>query len=312
MSTSSCRGDQPRDAQGNRTPQKIHLAIPNEFMPFVTAGREAYNRMTGGPTSSAGDLAGDVAQELSPLGYGTSVGGVAQSLLPAPFDTALQLNLNHDLFRDSTIANQYSDESASNVGKTVAPLLEKYITQIPGHETDRIRPSQVDFVIKDLLNGVGQQGLEATDAASGRTPQPGDAGNIPLVGGLAGRFVRTTGGQSWEDVRQPQQMMSNDLRQKLRAYGDYYEPSTVPSDIQKIPLRREEQVEYQRITNQYFNQYLDRYSNSRNFSNDIVRKQMITDAMDRARAMAESQVLRQARQGGSNLSNRLRNKSAAY
>jgi murein DD-endopeptidase MepM/ murein hydrolase activator NlpD len=305
-------GDQPQDAQGNRTPQKIHLAIPNEFMPFVTAGREAYNRLAGGPVSSASDLAGALGQELSPLGYGTSVSSVAQALLPPGIDTALQLGLNHDLFRGATIANQYSDASASNLGKTLAPLLEQYVTQIPGHETDRIRPSQVDFVIKDVLNGLGQQGLEATDALSGRQPQPGDAGNIPLVGGLAGRFVRTTGGQSWEDVRQPQQMLSNDLRQKLRSYGDYYEPSTVPSDIQKIPLRREEQVEYQRLTNQYFNQYLDQYSGSSNFGNTAIRKQMISDAMDRARAMAESQVLRQIRQNGSSLNDRLRNNSAAY
>jgi hypothetical protein len=310
-------GEAPRDANGNRVPQHLDFNL-QEFAPFAIAGREAYKRITGrGTPRSAGELLGDVAQQESPGNLWSSPSQFVGGLLPPGLGTAVQLEQNQDLFRGSSIANQYSDENASNLGKGLAPILERAVNQIPGFSSARIRPSQIDFALKDTLNGLGQTGLNIADRATGRQPStPGAPSEIPLIGSGIGRFVRGTGGQAWQDVQQPEQMLAPDVRRQLRSLGGstaYYEPSVVPSEIKKIPLRREEQAEYQRLTNQYFDQQLRKYMATPSFSGrDLVRQKMIDHAMRAARTRAQTEVLRQIRAGGSNLAQRVKQQSSAY
>jgi len=313
-------GEAPVDKNGNRVPQKIVLPVPNEFMPFVEAGREAFHHISGqGLTRGAGEMAGTLAQELSPINAGSrnAVASGVYGLIPPPLSTVASLNANKDWFRGSTIANQFSDENASTLAKGIAPTLEQVVTQLPGLSSARVRPSQIDFALKDLGNGMAQQGLNLSDLVAGRAPRvPDTASELPVVGSLASRFVRGTGGAQWEDVRQPDQMLAPDVRQQIRSLGgktQYYEPTPVPSDISKIPLRQSEQVEYQRLTNQFFDEQIRKYMATPSFSGrDVVREQMISHAMDAARSRAQAQVLKQIRAGGSSVAQRLKQQSSAF
>jgi hypothetical protein len=314
-------GEAPRDANGNRNPQKILIPIPNEFMPFVEAGREAFHHIQDvrgvpdqGKPRDVGELASTLTQELSPINAGSrnSVASSVYGFVPPGPGTLAELSANKDWYRDSTIANKFSDENASSLSKAVAPALEDAVTQLPGMSSARVRPSQVDFAIKDLLNGLGQQGLNLSDYLAQRAPRvPGTASELPVVGSLASRFVRGTGGQQWQDLTTPDAMMAPDVRRQMRALGDTYEPSSVPSDIQKIPLRQEEQAEYQRLTNQYFDQQIRRYMDLHAFSNPAVRDSLRQQAMTDARELAAAHVMRQIRESGSNLAQRYLKQSSA-
>jgi hypothetical protein len=182
--------------------------------------------------------------------------------------------------------------------------------------SERVHPSQIDFAVKDTLNGLGQVGLNLSDVIAQRAPRvPGTASELPLVGSLVSRFERGTGGQQRTDLTAADAMLAPDIRLQLRALGGPtkdYEPSPVPSEIQKVPLRQEEQTEYQRRTNQYFDQQLRRYMENPAFTdNDLTRQKMIDQAMTTARGRAQADVLDQIRQSGSNLADRRNQKSSA-
>jgi len=306
-------GEAPVDKNGNRMPQHIDMNL-REFAPFAIAAREGYDRISGeGAPRGAGELAGAGLSALSPLNVRNPL-DATYGLLPAPIGTVGALSSNRDPFRGTTIANRFSDENASALGKLLAPHLEDAVTSyVPGGETARIHPSQVDFVVRDMLNGLGSSALGASDVASGTPPRaPGLLSDLPVVGSGLGRFVRGTGGQSWQDVSRPDQLLQNDIRQRLRDLGSYYEPSAVPSDIQRIPLRRDEQTEYQRLTNQYFDQYLRRAMDMPSFSkSEAARTALITKSMDAARQKAGAEVVRQLRASGSNPAQRVRQQSSA-
>jgi hypothetical protein len=72
-------------------------------------------------------------------------------------------------------------------------------------------------------------------------------------------------------------------------------------------------VEYQRLTNQFFDEQIRKYMATPSFSGrDVVREQMISHAMDAARSRAEAQVLKQIRAGGSSVAQRLKQQSSAF
>jgi hypothetical protein len=287
-------GEAPRDAQGNRVPQKFFLPIPNEFMPFVEGGREGYNRIpgVGGKPRSAGDLTKALAQELSPLQVDSPEGAI-YGQVPAPVGTLAQLSLNRDLFRGSTIANQYSDENASNFSKAIAPALTDLITQLPGRQMDRIHPSQIDFAIKDALSGPGQQFLNATDRLSGREARvPGAATETPVVGSVVGRFVRGTGGQLLSDARS--ETLTPSAARALRQAGIDWQPSPVAQDIQKMPLLQSEQAQLQTLTNRYMDDALQRVIRSSRWDTySTANKQKLVDmASSAARQKAQAEVIK--------------------
>lgn len=316
-------GDAPVDKDGNRKPQ--HLDIPlGEFAPFATAAREAYDRAKGyGQPRSALSLAGGIGGQLSPITATNPAGATLGTLAVAPIGTAGQLALNRDLYRGGTIANKFSDENASALGKTLAPILENAISRsgIPGASAVRVRPSHVDFAVRDALNGLGTLGLNASDQIAHTPPrEPGAPSNIPVVGSAIGSFVRGTGGQSRQDVTSPEAMLAPDIRNRLRDLGgetQYYEPSQVPNEIRKqggkgIPLREAEQVELQRLTNQYLDQNLRRYLDTASFNGrDVTRKKIIDHAMQQARTKAEAQIIRQIVASGSSLGQRRKQQSSA-
>jgi hypothetical protein len=286
-------GEAPRDAQGNRVPQKIFLPIPNEFMPFVTAGREGYKHISGqGTPQSAGSLAGSLAQELSPLGASSPEGAI-YGQIPPPLGTIAALQTNRDPFRGSTIANQYSDENASNLGKLLAPLLTDAVTQLPGHQLDQVHPSHVDYAIRDTFSGLGQQGLNAVDALSRRPARvPGTVAETPLVGGLASRFVRGTGGQELQNARQ--ELLSPSAARTLRDAGIEWTPSAVQPKIGTTPLLNEEQARLQSLTNRYIDDAVQRSVRTSMWQNgtNTTKQRLITYTTGIARQRAQQEVLR--------------------
>jgi hypothetical protein len=268
--------------------------VPNEFMPFVMAGREGFKRISGqGTPLSAAGVAGSTAQMLSPLGAADSPAGAIYGLVPPPFSTAGQLSLNRDLFRGSTIANQYSDENASNLGKTVAPLLTDAITRIPGHELDRVHPSHVDFAVRDMFSGLGQQGMNAIDALSQRQARvPGTASELPLVGSLASRFVRGTGGQALQNARD--EVLTPSAAQALRGAGIEWTPSQVTGKIGTTPLLQAEQAQLQSLTNRYIDDAIQRATRTSMWTNGNAKtkERLITYTTGIARQRAQQEVLR--------------------
>ena len=287
-------GDAPKDAQGNRNPQKFFLPIPSEFMPFVEGGREGYNRIpgVGGHPRDAGDLTKALVQELSPLQVDSPEGAI-YGQIPAPFGTIAQLNQNRDTFRGSTIANQYSDENASNLSKVLAPILTNLITQLPDQQMDRIHPSQIDFAIKDALSGPGQQALNLTDALSGREPRiPGAASETPVVGSLLSRFVRTTGGQLLSDARS--ETLTPSAARTLREANVTWQPSPAASDISKMPLLQSEQAQLQTLTNRYLDDALQTVFRTRAWTNGSAaqRQRLVDLASSAGRQKAQAEVMR--------------------
>ena len=287
-------GEQPRDAQGNRVPQKIFLPIPQEFMPFVIAGREAYKRMSGrGTPMSASDLAGAAAQNLLPLGSSGSAEGAIYGMVPSGPGTIAQLALNRDLFRGSTIANQYSDANASNLGHALAPILERAVNAIPGHEADRIHPSQVDFAIRDVGNGLGSTFLNTVDAATGRAARtPGAPSELPVIGSLASRFVRGTGGQLLENA--VAEKLTPSAIRTLRSGGVEWQPSPVSGKIGTLPLLRDEQARLQESTNRYIDDSLQRAFRTSMWQrgNQRTRERLVQYVTGIARQRAQNEVLR--------------------
>lgn len=303
------------DKDGNRQPLHLDFDLA-QFAPFAVAAQETYDRTHGLPGREAGDILGSVAGALAP-GGSSNPADIATQVLPPPASTVAQLALNRDFYRGSTIANRFSDERASGLAKTVAPPLEALATRIPGQEAARIRPSQVDFALRDILGGTGQTAVEAADVATGRPPRvPGAPSEIPGIGGLASGFLRTGGSQLFENARQPREMLHENIRQRLRDIGGstkYYEPSVVPDTIKKIPLRQEEQTEYQRLTNEYFNRRLETMMRLKAFeTNEAFREKAIANAMDSARKLAEARMMVQIRQSGSSLAQRRLKESSAF
>jgi hypothetical protein len=242
---------------------------------------------------SAQDLAGASLQSLLPLASAGSASGSIYGAVPAPLSTIAQLDLNRDLFRGSTIANQYSDANASNLGKGLAPILTRAVNALPGHEADEVHPSQVDFAVRDMGNGLGSTGLNLIDALTGREARtPGAASELPVVGSLASRFVRGTGGQLFETATQ--ERLTPSAQRALRDAGITWQPSPVQAKIGNTPLLRDEQATLQQQTNRNIDDALQRTFRSGLWTNgsQAQKEKLVQRAADLGRQRAQHEVLR--------------------
>src|SRR5262249_6406066 len=132
--------------------------------------------------STLGDIPGAAVPEFMP-GMGT----------------ALQLRANYDIFRNRQIATARNDVQAAQAAREIAGLLTTAArTMSPDFE---IRPSQVDFAVRDMLGGVGAPALGARQLLPGA--EQGTANEpqrLPVVGGaLQALGIRGTTGQSGTD-----------------------------------------------------------------------------------------------------------------
>jgi hypothetical protein len=149
------------DVDGNRKPAHLDIDLA-QFAPFALLR----GRMTAGGTGEprgAGELTQAAAGSLGvPFAGGNAV-EAATSLLPPPLSTVAQLAMNRDFYRDSTIANRFSDESASQVSKTLAPIIEQAVTRMPGQ--GRRASVRVRLTSGEILQMGWPDGTHAAGAA---------------------------------------------------------------------------------------------------------------------------------------------------
>jgi flagellum-specific peptidoglycan hydrolase FlgJ len=285
----------PVDKDGNRHPQYAYINMRN-MAPFVQVARAAAERglplIPGGaitPPTHPRDwnaLAG--ASILSSLPLQTrGPTDLADRLNPVPpLGTMSQLALNRDFYRGSSIVTDRSDENASPLAKTATPLLQAAVDRI--HPQARIRPSAIDFAIKDELAGLGDVVLGASRLGEARDQQPQ---SIPALGGLLGRFVQGRTGESLQEARD--QPMSNESYLTLRQHGVNWNPSAAPNEISKVPLTQAEQTQYQQLLNQYVDDTVKRVTALPSWqnTNDVAKEHYLQERTNEARDRAAAQVM---------------------
>ena len=269
-------GVEGEDAQGNRRPQ--YALIPTrELSPFVILAREATAKAMGDDTRGADALLGAAVSAASPI-QANNPADFFNTFTPFGVSTGLQLSANRDMFRERDIATERNDEEASNISKALAERLG-------------VRPSQVEFAVRDLGGHAGASVLAAGDLLTGRErPSTGGVQDAPIVGGLAKRFVGNAIGQNLQDARD--EMLSPVVKQALRDAGMRDDQVTaVRSDIQGLKLTHAEQAEYQAAFNDAFTTAIERYTShprwesaSQTAKEQAIR-QAATDARERARAI---------------------------
>jgi conjugative element/phage-associated large polyvalent protein len=281
--------NQPVDQQGNRRPQFIFVNLRN-FAPFASLTRDAYNQVSRDNPRDAAAIAGSFLGGFSPF-QAKNLGDLANTFsLPIPgASSALQLAVNRDLYRNRNIVSDRADQNASEAAKTLTPFLQRVMDQVaPGQAV--VRPSAVDFAIRDTLAGVGTSFLGASDI--GRPPRSNEPSNVPLVGGLAGRFVRGQTGEQLEQARG--QTLTPSAREILRQGGvTTYVPAPVSGTLEEIPLRQDEQTRYQQLANRYVDNEIQRMARSAAWAraNPARREQMAQDAVAAGHHKAAGEVI---------------------
>jgi len=253
-------GEAPVDAQGNRHPQFWWVNMRG-YAPFASAARTAVHQAlessVGTPTPTNWQ---DVGQSL--LGTAlpvraNTIADVPGGLLPqVPYGgtTLLQLRMNQDIFRNRQIATARNDQQAAQASREIADALTRTGRMISPDV--QVRPSQVDFAVRDMLGGVGASALGARQLLPGaegnvqNQPQ-----NVPLAGGiLTALGVRGSGGELGTQARN--NLITNDSQRWLQSQGVDWTPSPVTPTIGKVPLTSAEETHYQQLANTYTEQRL--------------------------------------------------------
>lgn len=281
-------GFEGTDAQGNRRPNFIWIPT-GIFTPFAIAAREATGSIMGANDTRLKDpgewkelglaLAGSVSPIKTDLGQGLS------QIIPPPVSTAAEILTNRDLYRGSTIASENRDQDAAPLSKALSAALDKIGVQL--------RPSQVDYIVRDLTGAFGQEALGASEMAAG-TPkdQQRPFQTVPVAGGIVGRFVRDSIGQKLQNARDD--MISPSVRQALRDAGMRDdELSGVSSSVRGYQFTREQQATAQEWMNTFLEIEVEKTLRSSEYMRPTAdREALIRAAASRAREKARQQVLK--------------------
>ena len=282
-------GEAPVDAQGNRKPMYAVIKL-REWMPFASLAREATARVLGDDSRSWQEMASSIGSGLSPIQaqsaaqVGTEpLGGIP--ILPA----AAQIEMNTDFFRGRTIVTQRADQNASAAAKAITPAIQAIVDRA-GINAE-IRPSAIDFLVRNQGAGVGGAALSASDLAAGQPSDTAGATGTPGIGGLIGRFAGNQTGNELQQARD--NSLSAEARQALRSNGITTTPGPVSSSVNQIPLKLDEETQYQQLANQYIDQAIRRTTASPDFATktQIGKQSMIDQAVQGARAKAGNEVL---------------------
>lgn len=234
-------GQAPVDARGNRHPQFVHIRL-REFAPFAIVAREAVQRAVGDDSREWGSLLGGLASSVSPV-QGNNPADVLSSFTPLGVSTGLQLASNQDYFRGRMIATKGGDERATETSKVIAKALA-------------VRPSQVEFTVRDLGAGVGGAALAAGELAAGKQGQTGGLQGAPVVGGVYGRFVKGNIGDRLDRARQ--RLLTPEGKRILQSAGVDMPLQPVGNTISSVPLNMAEEERYQVLVNRYTDEAIKR------------------------------------------------------
>jgi hypothetical protein len=253
-------GDEaPVDKEGNRRPPYWWINM-RAFGPFVNIARQVTDealRSQGQPVEPAdyARLGESMLWSSSPIRANT-FGDLPGSLTPEFFPGAsagLQLALNRDIFRRRQIVSQRADVQASQASREIADALTSAARTV--NPEFRIHPSQVEFVARNVLGGVGASGLGVRQFLPGAEPPTGQVTEQPFIGGLLrAAGVGTSVGQVGATARE--QILSPDTRRYLQSEGIEWVPGPVPSEINRVPLTSQEEGRFQVLANRYINDAL--------------------------------------------------------
>jgi len=214
----------PREPEGEGKRGLAFVPLRGGVGMLVPLIREVMGRMYGDNPRTWERLALEVFGTLSPVE--PEMGGLA-SLVPPPAKTALELSGNYDYFRDQPIVSesmqglpptwQYNERTSQAARHLSASGLPG-VSQKP--------PLAIDYAIRAISPGPGEAALGLADEIITRTgnalperPAKGVPGarDIPLVGGIAGRFLRTAGEEQRSEAYARADEIMDINRQKMLA-----------------------------------------------------------------------------------------------
>lgn len=241
----------PIDAEGNRRPNYVYFRL-REWAPAAILAREAAARAAQASPTSWQELVGQMAQASSPVQG-------ASSFIPPAVALPTELGVNKDFYRNRDIATKGADARASALGQVAAGPLTGVVRGVTGDPTATVHPSQVDFAARGYGSGIANAALGAANLIAGqKNPQAAGVTSLPVVGGLASRFVGNATGQRLQDIRDnplPPPMM-----QILRDAGITQPPAPPPTSISptglpgsEMKLTPVQQENYNRIEQVIFN-----------------------------------------------------------
>lgn len=286
----------PWAGKDNRGPLPNYLWLPGgRYQPFKVAMDEAVTKAMGDNPNQRElwQTLGSVLTAYSPV-KGESLGAAMSSVVPPGISTGIELGLNKDFFRGRTIATDESDRRAGNLAKGISRALNAVGGSgmpLTGGLRD-VRPSQTEYIIRDLFGAPGQTASAAVDLATGRDDdRTRPIQDVPVLGGLAGRVVRDTGGQKLQAAREARIPPAVDeaLREAGLRPDEVVQPVGV--NAQGVPLSREQQLAYQTFMTGYLGREIATARRSAEYRDPATREQAIRDAVSAARTAAAERVL---------------------
>jgi hypothetical protein len=241
-------GTASTDKDGTRKPDYLFVNLRN-WAPFANITRAGAARALGDGSQGWQEFASSLTQGLVPtqasnpmdmaLGFSRYVPGLG---------TVAQITANKDYFRNRDIATHRNDAQASNLGRAVAGGVNAGAEALGQYAN--VRPSQVDFAVRDLGSGIGAAVAGASDIGrdTGRT----GVQETPGLGGVVGKFVKNQGGEQLRQARD--QILPPSTALLLRNAGVTTSIGPVSDAIEGIPLTQGEEASYQRLANQYVDQ----------------------------------------------------------
>jgi hypothetical protein len=241
------------DKQGNRQPQFFHFRY-RQLAPFAVATRamlqntlfdnaaDPVDRRSVAETLSSG------FSQLLPIGA-NNLADVTTGLMPPALSTGTQLAFDRDTFHGNRrIATAYGDERATPLSEAASDV---WNTIGPGAFSANLesRPSQAEFALRDLGSGFAGTYMGASQIpAQLAGEEPTNLQNMPILGGLANRWVKNSMGGIAQDAETNTTTESAD--QILRQAGIRWRPAPAAPAVSNIPLTRSEYGAMQKKINE--------------------------------------------------------------
>jgi hypothetical protein len=191
--------DQPGTDGGKRG--LVFIPIRGAIGAMIPLVREAMGRLYGDNPRTWQALAKEVLGTFSPVDPDAAYG--LGSFVPPLPKLAMELQANHDFFRDQPIVPPSmeglppTEQVGPQTSQTARALARSNIPGFSGKS-----PLGIDYAIRgfspgpgEALLGLGDLFLRATGQALPEPARKGPPGarDLPLLGGIAGRFLRTAG-----------------------------------------------------------------------------------------------------------------------
>jgi hypothetical protein len=271
-------------------PDQHRILIPiRTYGPVLALVRQIGDRAQGRDPQTWTRLGQSIFQQASPITETSQVGFPGAS-------TVAQLRTGEagwDQFAHRPIVTQRADESASPLSRMLSQGINAGAAQA-GIYPD-VRPSQVEFATRDVAGTIAKQahgGSQILESLrTGKGPASTSPQDIPLAGGVLGRFVRREGGERLQQARES--AVTPEHRAMLYDAGLRPDASAVPGDINGAPLTREEQTSFQERANILLERRLSSVARTSAFRQGSLsaRKTLVNEAIAAAHTEARERIV---------------------